>query len=149
MKVKKYNFTLIEMFVAFFIIAMTSGVIGLKMHGVIKKKKITTDIERIQSRLVFAHKMALITNVDWIAEFTKENGTWSLQVHCKELNQKDRNISLCFNEISFEKKRKNQYLIHFYSTGNVIPQGIVELSKDSEKRKIDLSDLFKFTNSGS
>ncbi len=129
--------------VALVLIAIASGVIGLKMHKAVAKKHFQTQIDRLKERIVVAQQMAVAMEADWKSVWRKEGKEWVVETLCDEESSKKLSpLRLTAIEIQLNGKKVENLVFDFSSTGKVSPLGTLLFIQKEEKRKWDLQTLF-------
>ena len=130
--------------VAIVILTLASGVIGLKMHGAVQKKRFQSDLDRFRARMLVSQKIAVSTEADWSVVIRKIGGQWVLASSCDEPNAKKMPLlRLNFTSIHFNQSPADELTFNFFSSGKVLPEGTFAFSFKSEKAEVLLTDLFK------
>ena len=141
----KQTFSLLEIMVAFVVLAMASGIIGIQMHKAIKKKKFHTQIERLRDRLSVTQKLALAMQADWKAQIHKESKNWLFEAKCIEPEVRElKPLKIDTFDITFSGKRLNSFEFDFYSTGLVEPEGVLIFSFGDESIEWKTTDFICF-----
>ncbi len=143
--ISRRAFTLLEVMVAFALIALASGLISYKMQGAIEKKKLHSDVDRIKDRMRVVQKLAIASQSDWAAILKKERKGWVFEVQSQEIDSKKfkplhiENIEVLFNG----RQVKEQLVFDFFATGHTLGEGILSFSRNSHEMRLNLSDLFQ------
>ncbi|EKE08227.1 MAG: hypothetical protein ACD_17C00277G0002 [uncultured bacterium] len=120
----KRALTLIEIVIACALLALSAGVIGIKMHQVAAKKRFQADVMRFQEQVSVLQKLALVMQADWKGKLKQERGGWIFVAECMEIGvQEMKKIPLGSSCIMFNQKNIQDMEIIFFSTGLVQPEG--------------------------
>lgn len=136
----KRTFTLIEVMVAFVLLAIASSIVGVRMHKAIEKKKFYSEIERFKNRLFVSQRLALAMQSDWKGVLKKENDGWTFLVTCEESNVRQlKPLRMEKKQILFNGREVQELEFSFFSTGIVFPLGKLTIQKGSEFAEWELS----------
>lgn len=141
----KKAFTLLEVMIAFILIAMASGLIAMKLHPAIEKKKFSSDLERLKCRLFTAQKLAIAMQADWKGILKKEPSGWVLIVECEE-QQGKRLAPLHFSKMDIflnQKKISDKLEFDFFASGHFDPVGVFSFSREPNKAVWENVELFQ------
>lgn len=122
------------------LITLASGVIGIKMHKAIEKKRFQSTLERIKARILVAQKLAISMQADWHASFQKKDKNWIFETVCEE-KRKLSPLSFQSLEIYLNGKKVQTLTLDFYATGEVLPDAILLFKNKSEKVEWKISEL--------
>lgn len=142
---KRRTFTLLEVMIAFVLIAIASGIVSLKMHGAIEKKKFHSDIDRLKARMCVAQKLAMAGQADWSGILKREGRGWVFSIHCEEVSGKQL-IPLHIAKMDIVlngKKVQDQLHFDFFASGHTAPEGVISFTRDSYQSKWNGFDLFQ------
>lgn len=143
----KRAFSLLEIMVAFVLLAMAASIIGIQMNKAIQKKKFHTQVERLRDRLNITQKLAVAMQSDWRARLHKESKKWLFESKCIEPDVRElKPLNIDSFEVTFNGKRVELLEFDFYSTGLVKPEGILMFKKGNESIYWKTSDFISFTN---
>ncbi len=142
---KRRAFTLLEIMIALMLILLASGVISYKMKGTIERKKFTSEIECLRTRMRGIQKMAMATETDWEGVLRKENSGWVFFLQCDEAkSHKFSPFHLAKMEIALDQQKVQDLLVfYFYANGHTSPEGTLSFSLDSHKNEWNLAQLFE------
>ena len=136
-------FTLLEMMVAIVILAIVSGIVGLRMHKAIEKKKFQSELERLRVRFTVSQRLALAMQADWKGTLKRERKGWIFETACEEVSGKRLTpLHLEGIEIFFNGKKVDELTIDFFASGQTFPDGVFLFVRDSEKAQWKTSELF-------
>src|SRR3990167_10410551 len=81
-------FTLLEVMVAIALLALVGGVVSIKMHDAVEKKKFHSDIERFKEKIIVAQRIAVASQADWSGCLNKGKTGWDFSIHSEERGSK-------------------------------------------------------------
>jgi prepilin-type N-terminal cleavage/methylation domain-containing protein len=140
---KRRAFTILEVMVAIVILVMASGVVGLRMHKAIEKKKFQSELERLRIRFTVSQRLASSMQADWKGTLKREGKGWIFETVCEEVNGKElKPLHLDGIEIFFNGKKVKELSVDFYSSGHTSPEGLFLFVRDGEKAQWKTSELF-------
>ena len=149
MKSKK-SFTLLEVLSAFLLIAMSSSFLGLKLFSYLDAKKFSTDVDKVVSRLSFLHMLSQINHQDLCFRSEKNDG--KIIFSSSSLNQnyffQDHPLTIEETQFILNQSVTENLDFTFYSTGQVMPSGVLKMLRKEMKKEISLCDLFSFYEGG-
>ena len=141
----KNPFSLIEVMIAIAICAAVASAIGWKMHGMIVKKRFSSSVERLCSRLLTCRRLAMNMQADWgVSLYCKGNQTF-LKAECIDSPEVKAlpPLSLGFLEFFLDDKAQERISFAFTATGDILPEGRLKIrSKKAGAVEIDLLNLF-------
>lgn len=143
-KIKRV-FTLLEVVVAIALVAMASGIVGLKMHKLIEAKRFRSEVERIVFRVSMLHKKSLASQKDCQGKLY-ENGSkgWVFEEIGDEISRYcSRPIQLGKMKIALGQRLVDQILFEFSASGNVKPQEALTFSFGTNIEKVDFRKIFQ------
>src|SRR4051812_5988961 len=70
---KKLPFTLVEILIVFFILALSIGIIGINIHKAIVQQRFETEVALVLEELRFAQDLMLILDGNFKVKFEKES----------------------------------------------------------------------------
>ena len=136
-------FTLLEVMIAFFLLTLAAGVIGIRMHKAIQKKKFQSELERLRDRFYVSQRIAVAMQADWKGTLKKEKQGWVFEVRCQEVSVRDlKPLKFSPTAISFNGKSIEKFEIDFFSSGVVQPEGVFTFLRGSEKTQWKTAELF-------
>lgn len=138
----KRAFTLLELMIGLVLIALISGVIGVRIGGAIEEKRFSSSIERLSAELESCRRLALTAQVDWIAVLEKKKGVFVLQKSCPELGKESFATWKSNSAMQFNGKAANRLSFQFTSSGKVAPSGTLLLSDGKRTVSWKLPDQF-------
>lgn len=143
MKIRRQSLTLLEVMVAIVIVVIASGVIGLRMHKAIEKKKFQSELARLRVRFTVSQRLAVACQADWKGSLKREGKGWIFETVCEEVSGK-KLTPLHFEsiEIFFNGKKVDDLTIDFFASGQTFPEGIFLFIRDSETVEWKTSEIF-------
>lgn len=124
------------------LLAIASGVIGVKMFKAVERKRFHSQIERLQSQLFVTQKLAIAMQADWKGVLKKEKNGWLYQTVCEEENTRKLSwVHLNSMDIFFNGKKIDEIIIDFFATGEVLPQGTFRFVAKDETMNWELPML--------
>jgi len=131
--------------IAFFLLTLAGGAIGIKMYRAVEKKKYTSEMERLESRCMACHKLALATQTDFVGRFSKRKKGWVFETECVEDSSKSFSpIELNFSELLLNGKAvKRELVIDFFSSGQIVPKGTLSFKHPSMQTVWETSKIFQ------
>ena len=144
---RKRAFTLLEVLVAICLLTLIAGALGWKLHGMIARKRFTSGIERLRSRLLTCRRLALNMQADWRGVLQWNGETWVFEAVCVESPKMPGLSPLSIDSLTiFLDGEKKEFLaFDFTASGDVFPKGILTIApKTGESDKIEwkFPDLF-------
>lgn len=123
----KKAFTLLEVMIAIFLLAIASSIIGIRVGRALEEKQFQTAIDRLYSELESSRRMALNMQADWSATVEKKNDLFVLYRTCPEVGKSSTvqwkaPCYLRWNDAPIEK-----IAFLFSSTGKMEPTGFLEI----------------------
>lgn len=142
----KRPFTLLEVMVAFALLVIAAGAIGLKMHHGVQEKRFRTEMDRLKTRCIACQKMAIAMQSDWEGVLRKEGKKWIFETRCLDSIQEKKLSPLVFEtpfQFSFNDQTASGIQLDFYSSGLVLPKGKVKFTKDKDKsQQWNIQEIF-------
>lgn len=144
---KRSSFTLLELMIGIVILALSAGVIGWKIDGLIQRQQFETDAGKLKNLFHHARMLALNTRADWILNLKQGTKGWSAHLICREDPERTSSFAPSSKfgpfKLFIDEKAVDQFSAVFYSGGKVEPEGTLKI-KGKEKREIQwtLSELF-------
>lgn len=130
----KSAMTLIEVMVAISLVLLTLSALGWKMHGMIAKKRFTSSVERLKSRLLTCRRLALNMQADWscVVECGEKNTIFTAQ--CLEYPSSLETFSLTLEPVEFlwNGEKKIKFSFDFTASGDILPQGCLQIRKTQD-----------------
>lgn len=145
LEVKRRAFTLLEVMIAFLLIALASSLIGFKLLPAIEKKKFYSDLDRLKARMFTAQKLAIAMQADWKGCLKKDPLGWVFTVECAEWNGK-RLTPLHISKMDIflnRKKIPDQLEFDFFASGHLTPIGVFSFSRDLHQATWQNLELFQ------
>jgi len=140
---KRRAFTLLEVMVAIVILVIASGVVGLRVHKAVEKKKFQSELDRLRVRFTISQRLATAMQADWKGTLKREEKGWVFETACEEVEGKRLSpLHLEGIEIQFNGKKVRELTIDFFSSGHTSPEGTFQFSRDSEKIQWKTSEIF-------
>jgi len=137
-------FTLLEVMVGIALLTLASGVIGWRMHKAIQKKKFQSGIERLKERFFICQRLAVATQDDWTGEFKQKEKDWVFELSCIDGKiKKLPTLTLEGITIALNGKKVSELDFEFYSSGQVVPEGVLRFSQDSLQEEWKISEIFQ------
>jgi hypothetical protein len=139
-------FSLLEIVVGLALLLMAAGAIGWKIHGFVEKKRFATDLERLKSRVITLHRMAINTQSDWEGTFERDGKNWAFHAACLDSSRAPiySPIELSVSEVIFDGESREAFTMAFYSSGEILPRGKLRFrsSRDPKTVEWDLPAIF-------
>lgn len=131
--------------VAFVLLSISTGIIGIQMHKAIQKKKFHTQVERLRDRLTMTQKLAVAMQVDWNAQIKQDSKKWLFEAKSFEPEVRAlKPLKIDAFEISFNGMSVDSFELNFYSTGLIEPKGVLVFSFEEESIEWKTSDEIIF-----
>jgi type II secretory pathway pseudopilin PulG len=144
MKIKK-SMTLIEVMIAISLLILVTSSFGWKMHDMIAKKRFTSNVERLRSRLLTCRRIALNMQCDWRADIENEEKKTVCRASCID-SPKTLGLPVLyvdFLEFILNGEKINKISFDFTASGDIFPQGHLQIrSGKAGKIEWDLPNLF-------
>lgn len=143
MNISRRCFTILEVMIAIVLLTIASGVVGLRMHKAVQRKKFHSELERLRARFTVSQRMAVAMQADWKGILRKDEEGWAFETSCEEVAGKKLSpLRLEKMEIVFNRKQFRELTFDFFASGHTLPDGIFVFTKDSQKMVWKTSDLF-------
>ena len=144
MKTKR-SFTLLELMVVFALLAIAGGAVLWKMQGQIASKRFTSQIERLQDRLILSQKLAVASASDWKGTLYKDKEEWVFEIASEEKTTKRFSpLRLSCESILFNNQKiEKSFQFEFFSGGKVLPHGTLRFIQKGGKMTLQLPLLFQ------
>lgn len=144
MILRRLPFTLLEVMVALSLLLFAGGVFGWKMHQMIAKKRFTSSVEKLQSRLLTCRFLAMNMQTDWKGSLYCQGGSWKFESSAVDdsFASKIPSLSLELSEVSWNGEKKKEYVFDFSATGDVIPAGRLDIYGASGSVQWTFPELF-------
>ncbi|HSX13439.1 MAG TPA: type II secretion system protein [Chlamydiales bacterium] len=141
----KKTFSLIEVMVAISLIAMVASAMGWKMYGMIAKKRFSSNMERLRSRLLTSRRLAMNMQSDWKGNlyFLGKEAHFSSQCVDDERVSQLPTLKLGSLVVKLNGEEMKNISFDFTSSGDISPQGKIQI-KAGNLEPIDwnLSEIF-------
>ncbi len=125
------------------------------MHQVVQNKRFHSELDRLKSRLLVCQRLAVAMQADWRGILRQDGKEWIFDSGCIDCPESKKlpPISLGAMSISYEDKKFSGFVMDFYSTGQVSPEGTLAFyldPKDPKKKqeKWRLPDIFRWEVAG-
>lgn len=123
----KRLFSLLEVMIAVFILALAGSVIGIRLGKALDEKQFQSAVDRLYSELESSRRLALNMQADWSVVLEKQKDHILLYRTCPEVTksfavQWKAPCSFLWNHEPIEK-----IAFHFSSTGKMEPAGLLEI----------------------
>ncbi len=131
--------------IAIVICIAVASAIGWKMHGMIVKKRFSSNMERLRSRLLTCRRLAMNMQADWGADLFVESDQLFFKVECIDSPEVKALPPLSLGSLEFllDGKKQERISFAFTATGDILPEGRLEIrSKKAGSDDIDLLKLF-------
>jgi hypothetical protein len=134
---RRRPFTLLEVMVALTLLLIVGGIVGIKMHEAIGLKRFQSDLDRLRSRLFVCQKLSVATQADWEAVLKEEGGQWFFEARCVDGLKTKRLAPLKLHSLhtTFNGKPIRGIEIDFYSSGQILPEGVLQFCRDPKNLK--------------
>lgn len=135
----KNPFTLLEVMVAICLLVLATSAIGWKMHGMIAKKRFTANTEKLHSRLLTCRQLALNMQSDWQGLLECKEKMWTFDAICID-NPKTLalpSLTLDFQGVFLNGERQEKISFDFTATGDVFPQGHLEIRSQEKVGSVE------------
>ena len=144
----KQAMTLIEVMIAISLLILATSAIGWKMHGMMAKKRFTSSVEKLRSRLLTTRRMAINMQCDWKADIEYRGKKGFFRVSCSD-NPGVIDfpvLALDALELTWEGKKVETLSFDFTASGEILPRGHLQIrSGDVGAVDWDLPDLFSLS----
>lgn len=141
-KRKKRPLTLLELMIGLLLIAVVSGVIGIRIGKAIEEKRFRSSVERLFVELESCRRLALSAEVDWIVLLETKNGSLLLRKTCPETGKEIRASWKSPCKIFFNGEDARALSFQFTSSGKVSPAGVLILADGKRRVTWYLPDQF-------
>lgn len=125
----KRAMTLIEVMIAISLLILATSALGWKMHGLLAKKRFTSSVERVRSRLLTCRRIALNMQCDWKAEIENEGKKTVFRARCVDSPKTLDLPGLTFDMLEFilNGEKLNKISFDFTASGDIFPQGCLQI----------------------
>jgi hypothetical protein len=137
---KRRSFTLLEIIIAFTILAMSSTLIGVNLRNAIQKKKFTHEVSKFKETLLFYHKLSMTKKEDWTLVLKNFQKNTILECISEETSF-SKKIIFHF-QFLVDERQENSYAITFFSSGHIKPMSEISLSLSDFVEKLSFNELF-------
>ncbi len=138
----KKSLTLLELMIGLVLIALVSGVVGVRIGGAMEEKRFRSSVDRLFAELESCRRQALAAQVDWVALLEKKKDIFILRKVCPETGKEVASTWKSACEMSFNGKAANALSFQFASSGKVAPSGTLILSDKKRTVSWKLPDQF-------
>lgn len=139
----KRGFTLLEVLIALFLIALMGGIVGTRVFSGLDEHRFRSAVQRLFSELKAARFSALHMQADWIVTLEQKGNQIHVHRSCPEVERSIQvNWSLPYH-FFWNGKEVQSLLISFSATGNIAPSGVLELVGGSQRIKWEFPQLFQ------
>lgn len=147
MKKSKKSFTLLEVMIAIFIIAISASGVGYKLYSLLEKKRFSSDVERVISRLVSLHVLSQLNHQDLLLKSEKKEGKIIFFSFSSSQNYYFQDPPLTIDDAQFilNQNMTENLDFTFYSSGQIKPFGVLTIVRKEMKKEIVFSELFSFS----
>lgn len=141
--------SLLEVLIAITLLVMVAGTLGWKVNGMIEKKRFTSNVERLRSRLLTCRRLAVNMQSDWQGQLYFQKSQAFFSTRCIDDPSALELKTFLLGPLQFflngEECKKISF--DFTSTGDILPQGSLEI-RDLNKNEVkwDLADIFSLKN---
>ena len=119
-------FTLLEVMIAIFLIAIASSIIGIRVSKGLEEKRFQTSADRLYSELESCRRLALNMQADWLATIEMKSQRICLTRSCPEIG---RSVTVSWEaagRLYWNRAMFAQVSVLFSSTGKISPSGCLE-----------------------
>lgn len=147
MKTNKRAFTLIEVMIVICLMSVALGGFGFKCYGLIEKKRFSSQVNKLYSRLQTLHLLSLSTGRDYSLSLRQEKKS----VICRSFFLKegalheDTPLTIEGVQLILALTKSDRLDIVFYSNGRVQSSDGLHLAHKSGEIKICIEDFFSQT----
>lgn len=125
---KQHPFTLLELLLGISLLLLATTFLGWKMDKVLAKKKFTTEKEKLQSRFVEAHNLALTLQADWEVHLVQEKERIIVQTYSPEQKKKVLpTLYLHHTHFFWNDKPATKLTLRYSATGHLFPSGTLAI----------------------
>lgn len=131
--------------VAISLVLLATSTMGWKMYGMIAKKRFSSSVERLRSRLLNCRQLAMNSQSDWSGSLFFVGKQAQFSCRCVEETHQVQlsDLSLGRIEVRLNEELAQKISFYFSSTGDVHPQGKLQICSGSlEPVNWDLLELF-------
>ena len=129
--------------IAIVLLAIVSGVIGVKMHAAVQKKKFKSELARLRVRVAVSQRLAVAMQADWKGTLKRDPHGWIFETACEELEgRRLSTLHMDRMEIAFNGKKIDTFTIDFFASGHILPEGVIRFTTGSEKVEWKTPDIF-------
>lgn len=143
----KLCFTLIEVMIAISLLILATSAIGWKMHGMIEKKRFSSHVERLHSRLLTCRQLSLNMQADWKGILACQGKKWTFDAFCVDNPKTPQLPPLILESLEFTWNGEDRKILSFEFTasGDIFPQGSLQI-QNGKMGAVEwkFPDLFSF-----
>ena len=140
-------FTLLEVMIAIFLIAIASSAMGIRMHRLVEEKKFHASADRLYAELESCRRLALNMQADWIVNLEKKPHRISLTRVCPETGKSIIVSWEVLDPLLWNGKPVQHLSIQFSATGQVAPSGLLEMVHSNQHIRWQLPQMFHIIES--
>lgn len=133
--------------VAISLFVLATSAIGWKMHGMIAKKRFSSSVERLRSRLLTCRQLSLNMQSDWRGILQYKGKKWTFDAFCVDNPKALGFPSLVLDSLDFvlNGEDKKIFFFEFTASGDIFPQGRLQI-RNGKIGEVEwkFPDLFSF-----
>ncbi len=142
---RKRALSLLEVVIVIAVIAIAGGALGWKLHQMVARKRFTSSVERLHSRLHVCRRLALNMQADWRGTLDKKEGRWAFETFSTDSDSTLPILWLDSFVVFLNGEEKEDLAFDFTATGEVYPKGVLVFASSKDHKESitwTLPDLF-------
>ncbi len=139
----KKNFSLLEIIITIVIISIASTAVGIKIHKLIEKHRFESSCKRISAKISFAKQLSLTNQCDVFLAFAENADGLLVNLNFTPMERPSlkESVSHIHARLNLENSTKSDFVINFFSSGYISPQGKITLYDSKREKIINLKDF--------
>lgn len=137
------SFTLLEVMVGLVLIALAAGVVGVRTHAFLEKRRFQSHVDLLASRIQMLQQMAVNRQADFTGALQRRGKKWVFSSSCLEQPGVRTFAPLSLGSFSLwvDQKEVEAVPFEFFSSGEVSPCAHFLFKLDQQERAWRLPEI--------